>query len=324
MGDGIAQITVVGELLPKDGEEFERLASGQSKALVFFDSRGGSLVSGLRIGETINHKGFLTAVPDGATCASACAIAWLGGAKRFLGHHSLLGFHEAYSEQGGHIDVAGQGNAIVGAYLAHLGLSYAAIAAVTAAKPDEMNWLDVDTANRLGIATAALPPSRDFNSPYILAEPAPRIDTSSFVLRTHRVGATLDSSLYVAGIGAGVPSDIMVAMIRLFSYRIDFSRDLHPGDSFEVYYGYFYTANGKPVREGGIAYASIHTQGQLISLYRFQPNASQPAMYFDGHGIAVTGEGTRVLTGSSLRNFLVMRLHTDAILASTPLETHSK
>ena len=46
----------------------------------------------------------------------------------------------------------------------------------------------------------------------------------------HRAGATIDFSLYLAGMQAGIPADIVIEMIRMFSYKVDFQRDLQPGD----------------------------------------------------------------------------------------------
>src|SRR5260370_28074085 len=63
---------------------------------LFHCSHGGSLVTGLRIGEAIRRKGFSTIVPDGRRCASACAFAWLGGIERSIGTDARLGFHAAY------------------------------------------------------------------------------------------------------------------------------------------------------------------------------------------------------------------------------------
>ena len=48
----------------------------------------------------------------------------------------------------------------------------------------------------------------------------------------HRAGGTIDSSLYLAAMQAGIPADVVVDMIRMFSYKVDFQRDLHPGDTF--------------------------------------------------------------------------------------------
>ena len=43
-----------------------------------------------------------------------------------------------------------------------------------------------------------------------------------------------DSSPYLAMAQAGIPSAVIVEMIRIFSYNVDFQREVHPGDSFEV------------------------------------------------------------------------------------------
>ena len=93
-------------------------------------------------------RGYSSLVPDGSVCASACAIAWLGGAKRYLASNGRLGFHAASGGDG----VSAPGNALVGAYMARLGLSQDAVFALTAASPDDIAWLDFASARQLGIA----------------------------------------------------------------------------------------------------------------------------------------------------------------------------
>ena len=86
-------------------------------------------------------------------------------------------------------------------------------------------------------------------------------EVKQLVEHTHRAGATLDGSLYLAGMQAGIPAGIMVDMIKLFAYKIDFQRDMKPGDTFEVYYSFYYTTDGLPAREGNIDYARMSTAG---------------------------------------------------------------
>jgi hypothetical protein len=43
------------------------------------------------------------------------------------------------------------GNAILGSYLTRLGLGYSAIAYATQASPNDIKWLTVDDAQRVGI-----------------------------------------------------------------------------------------------------------------------------------------------------------------------------
>lgn len=127
-------------------------------------------------------------------------------------------------------------------------------------------------------------------------------------VRYHRAGATIDSSLYLAGMQAGIPADIMVQMIHMFSYKVDFQRDLHPGDSFEVYYNYYYTPQGQPAKTGNIEYARLRLSGKDIRLYRFQPSPNAPAGYYDADGRSAKGmlmrtpvDGARISSGFGMR-----------------------
>jgi hypothetical protein len=76
---------------------------------------------------------------------------WLAGAPRFAGEGAQIGFHAAYLEQSGAPVVSGVANALVGAYLTKLGLSEKAIAFVTSAPPEGMEWLDSSKAQAIGI-----------------------------------------------------------------------------------------------------------------------------------------------------------------------------
>jgi hypothetical protein len=113
----------------------------------------------------IRLKGFATLVPDTSTCASACAIAWLGGAKRLAGHHASIGFHAASQGRGG--PETGLGNALLGAYLNQIGLPDTAIVFITVASPQSMMYLDFETARKIGIDVIP------FEMPPTPAAPAP-------------------------------------------------------------------------------------------------------------------------------------------------------
>jgi hypothetical protein len=149
-----ALVGIEGDLELADGEKFANLIRPLGNAVVLFNSRGGSLLAGLRIGQIIHSRGFGTLVPDGDVCASACALAWVGGARRLLGPKAHLGFHAAYMDDGGNGQVSSSGNALVGAYLDRLGLADDAIYALTDAAPNDIRWVDTASANQLGIATS--------------------------------------------------------------------------------------------------------------------------------------------------------------------------
>ena len=95
-GGDTATVTVRGTLETEDGQRFADVVASLTKAIVMLNSPGGDLDSGLSIGRTIRRKSFSTGVPNGVRCASACALAWLGGTPRYMGASARVGFHAAY------------------------------------------------------------------------------------------------------------------------------------------------------------------------------------------------------------------------------------
>lgn len=162
---GVDAIVIVGELQFEDRLKFIQLALGLESAVVFLSSPGGNLKAGIEIGKAIRMKGFHTAVPDSSECASACALVWLGGARRVLVGSGKVGFHAAYKMEAGAAIESGMANAMVGAYLNTLGLSETAIIAMTSARPDQMTWVTAANANSLGIGVETLPGSTKKTAP---------------------------------------------------------------------------------------------------------------------------------------------------------------
>lgn len=151
-------IRVSGQFESGDDRKLSRaLLESHGQAVVLFESPGGSLLAGLAMGRAIRIQGAHTAVDDGAACASACGLAWLGGVRRVMGQSAKVGFHAAYyvDDQGRAIET-GQGNALIGAYLNQLGLSEKAVLYITQAAPAEMTWLSFGDAEELGIPVRPL------------------------------------------------------------------------------------------------------------------------------------------------------------------------
>jgi len=124
----------------------------------------------------------------------------------------------------------------------------------------------------------------------------------------HRAGATIEGSLYLSAMRAGIPADVVVEMIHMFSYEVDFQRDIKQGDTFEVFYNYYYTKDGQPAREGNVSFATMHLGGRTVTLYRWQPDPNQPADYFDAHGQSAKSmlmktpvDGARISSGFGMR-----------------------
>ncbi|HET7084404.1 MAG TPA: peptidoglycan DD-metalloendopeptidase family protein [Rhizomicrobium sp.] len=134
------------------------------------------------------------------------------------------------------------------------------------------------------------------------------LEKKELEVHRHRAGGTIDSSLYLAAMQAGIPADVVVDLIHMFSYKVDFQRDLHPGDKFEVYYDYYYTPDGQPAKYGAISYAMMTLGGKQIPMYRFQASPDEPAEYFDAKGESAKGtlmktpvDGARISSGFGSR-----------------------
>lgn len=154
--DGSCAITFYGDIVKGDDNLFDVLTPDCKGGGVLLKSKRGALEAGLRLGELIRQKGLETAVAFDAQCASACALAWLGGIKRHMATSSRIGFHAAYVMKGDLAFESGVGNALIGVYLTSLGLPKKTVIYITSAKPEGMNWLDYRDAAMLGISAQLL------------------------------------------------------------------------------------------------------------------------------------------------------------------------
>ena len=96
----------------------------------------------------------------------------------------------------------------------------------------------------------------------------------------------IHSSLYEAGERAHVPHALMAAFMNVYAHEVDFQRDIHPGDRFEILYDQPTAANGAPAGEGTIIYAALIVGGKVKPVYRVTFNDGT-VDYFDEHGLSV-------------------------------------
>ena len=104
--------------------------------------------------------------------------------------------------------------------------------------------------------------------------------------RMNNAKITIEDSLFLAADRAGMPAGIIIDLIHLYSFDVDFQRDIQPGDQFEVFYETFHTANGVFARSGEILFAALHTGGAILPLYRFEM-ADNDIDYFNDKGESV-------------------------------------
>ncbi|UUX48814.1 M23 family metallopeptidase [Nisaea acidiphila] len=97
---------------------------------------------------------------------------------------------------------------------------------------------------------------------------------------------TIRTSLYEAAVEAGIPASVLHDMIRIFSFDVDFQRDIQTGDRFEVLYDEHATEEGTVVRVGEISYAAMTLSGKHLAYYQYTPK-SGVTDYFNEKGQSV-------------------------------------
>ncbi len=128
------------------------------------------------------------------------------------------------------------------------------------------------------------------------------IDTTPLDIRA-RVG----SSLQRAAQGAGAPAPIIGQFVKLLSYRLDFERDVHGADHFDLLLDHKRAATGETIT-GGLIYARLDREdGAPIELLRWQhPGLAEQYFLADGSSakkglIRTPVEGAHITSGFGFR-----------------------
>jgi murein DD-endopeptidase MepM/ murein hydrolase activator NlpD len=123
----------------------------------------------------------------------------------------------------------------------------------------------------------------------------------------------IDSSLYVSAKAQGVPDSVIIDLIRMYSWGVDFQRDIQTGDAFEVMYEQYQTADGAVVPgKGDIVYAKLTLSGNDMPFYLYKDSAGD-ADYFDETGQSAKKtlmktpiDGARLSSGFGMRKHPVL------------------
>ena len=124
-----------------------------------------------------------------------------------------------------------------------------------------------------------------------------------------RTAGTIDSSLYVSARAAGMPNQVLMEMVHIFSFDVDFQREIQRGNSFEVLYEAVFNRDGEFVENGPILYAKLEVGEREIELFRYEP-VEGPADYLDANGASVRKALMRTpINGARLSSGYGMRKH---------------
>jgi len=117
----------------------------------------------------------------------------------------------------------------------------------------------------------------------------------------------ITGSLVGAASRAGVPYSIVSQMIKVYSYNVDFQRDIHEGDRFEVMYEAKADKDGKTYGSGDMLYARLILGNTEYPIYRYVSKNGDVDYYkADGtnnkRGLMKTPiDGARISSGFGMR-----------------------
>lgn len=133
------------------------------------------------------------------------------------------------------------------------------------------------------------------------------------VTKFERAGVvTIENSFFGSSLKAGVPMRIAAEMLRIYSWDIDFQRDIRTGDTVEVLYETFETDDGDVIKTGNVLYATLTNRGKKIPMYRFKMRSGK-IDYFDPKGRSIRKQlmktpidGARMSSGYGMRKHPVL------------------
>ncbi len=98
--------------------------------------------------------------------------------------------------------------------------------------------------------------------------------------------SVVESSLYGSAVAAGIPDAIIMDLIMLYSFDVDFQRDIQPGDELSAVFELVYDESGKIVDTGIILNAELKTDGREIKIFRYT-SADGKTDYYNEQGHTV-------------------------------------
>ncbi len=118
----------------------------------------------------------------------------------------------------------------------------------------------------------------------------------------------IQGSLYQSAQRLGATPAITAQVAKLFAHKLDFQRDIQPGDDFRLVFDRKVTESGRTIETGDLTYAELHG----VKFFRFERDDGQ-VDYFDEHGKNVRGfllrtpiDGARLTSGFGQRRHPIL------------------
>ncbi len=138
------------------------------------------------------------------------------------------------------------------------------------------------------------------------------LNKKKIILQKKAAKVKIQSSLFGSAAKAGVPSNVVANMMRLYAYEVDFQRDLRQGDEVELLYEVYETEAGDFAKFGNILYANLSVAGRDKPVYRYNHQDGSGEYYHEnGKSLKRTLmrtpiDGARMSSGYGMRRHPVL------------------
>ena len=152
-------------------------------------------------------------------------------------------------------------------------------------KEIEFEFDEHDTMTRINYPLSALSKLRvDLNGVQVKDAWVEKVE---FDTQVKTVSADINSSLYLAAQDAGLSVTLIMEMVRIFGWDVDFVQDIRVGDSFHIVHEEL-MENGTKLSDGNILAAEFTTQGRTYRAFRFEDELGTGS-YFNEDGESMLG-----------------------------------
>ncbi|MBI2233862.1 MAG: peptidoglycan DD-metalloendopeptidase family protein [Micavibrio aeruginosavorus] len=119
--------------------------------------------------------------------------------------------------------------------------------------------------------------------------------------------APIEVSVFGSAAKAGIPQTVVADAIRIYSWHVDFQRDIRQGDKLQVMYEQYETDEGVRIKTGNVVYAKLTVSGVEIPIYRYEMKDGR-VDYFLNNGRSIRKtlmktpiDGARMSSGFGMR-----------------------
>ena len=124
------------------------------------------------------------------------------------------------------------------------------------------------------------------------------------------IGARVESSLYASALALGATAREIEALADVFSYDVDFQRDVRAGDHFELVFERWYDDEGNTVRTGDLLFVSLESRRGPRAFYAFLAPGDTRVDWYDSEGKSARRFLMRTpINGARLSSGYGMRRH---------------